>query len=278
MHAGKMFITDLDGTLFRSDHTFSETDINTLEHLGEKGIIRVIATGRSLFSFRRSVRQELPIDYLIFSTGSGIARYPDPENNILIKQGLTSEETTEAAELLDALDLDFMIQKPLPENHRFQYRFHGNGNNDFRTRLSFYKNYCEPLGKNPETFGEASQLLAIVPPEKGLPLLPEIRSALPGLTVIKTTSPFDGETLWIEIFPKAVSKSRAALWLAEKLNVRKSMIIAVGNDYNDEDLLQLSAHSFVVENAPEELKQMHTVVPSNDMSGVSEAAKHAFRI
>lgn len=278
MHAGKMFITDLDGTLFRSDHTFSETDLETLEILGENGIIRVIATGRSLFSFNRSVRQKLPIDYLIFSTGSGVSRYPDPENNILVKQGLNSEETAYAADLLEKLGLDYMIQNPIPDNHRFKYRFHGNGNNDFRTRLAFYKNYCEPIGPDPSAFGEASQLLAIVHPEKGLPLLPEIRRALPGLNVIKTTSPFDGQSLWIEIFPSSVSKSNAVAWLSENIQIQTNEIISVGNDFNDEDLLTCSDQGYIVDNAPEELKKMFTVVSSNDRCGVTEAARSAFQI
>ena len=46
-----MFIMDFDGTLLRSDRTFSSIDLDALRQLGELGIIRTIATGRTLYSF-----------------------------------------------------------------------------------------------------------------------------------------------------------------------------------------------------------------------------------
>ena len=73
-----MLITDFDGTLLTDDKQIAQQDLNTLAGLRSAGIITVIATGRSLFSFMRALDQmglspkELPVDYLIFSTGAGI--------------------------------------------------------------------------------------------------------------------------------------------------------------------------------------------------------------
>ena len=47
---------------------------------------------------------------------------------------------------------------------------------------------------------------------------------------------------------------------------------AVGNDYNDADLLAWAAHAYVVDNAPRDLKALHTVVPSNDDDGFADVA------
>jgi hydroxymethylpyrimidine pyrophosphatase-like HAD family hydrolase len=69
-----LFVTDLDGTLLRSDRTFAQSDLKALHRLGELHIIRVIATGRSIFSFNTVVDSALPIDYVIFSTGAGAER------------------------------------------------------------------------------------------------------------------------------------------------------------------------------------------------------------
>ena len=44
-----LFVTDLDGTLLRSDRTFAADDLAALRRLGECGVVRVVATGRSLF-------------------------------------------------------------------------------------------------------------------------------------------------------------------------------------------------------------------------------------
>ena len=70
-----MVVTDLDGTLIRSDRTFADDDLEALRVLGSEGIVRVIATGRSLYSARLVLDPEFPIDYLIFSTGAGILEW-----------------------------------------------------------------------------------------------------------------------------------------------------------------------------------------------------------
>jgi hypothetical protein len=85
----------------------------------------------------------------------------------------------------------------------------------------------------------------------------------------------DGKATWIEIFPTVVSKSRTAAWLAEELKIDKREIVSVGNDYNDLDLLEWTAESFVVDNAPADLKKRFAGVASNNNGGVAEAARRS---
>ena len=70
-----LFIMDFDGTLLRSDRTFSSIDLDALEQLGELGIIRTIATGRSLYSFNTAAVRDLPVDFVIFSMGAGVLQH-----------------------------------------------------------------------------------------------------------------------------------------------------------------------------------------------------------
>ena len=98
-----------------------------------------------------------------------------------------------------------------------------------------------------------------------------MREALPGLSVIQTTSPLDHTSTWIELFHPDVSKSSTAAWLAAELNVDPMDTMAIGNDYNDQDLLAWAADSFVVENAPSDLRARFQTVASNNDCGVAEA-------
>lgn len=269
----KMFITDFDGTLFRSDKSISQNDLDILEELGNKGVIRVLATGRSLFSLERSVSISLPVDYLIYSTGLGVARYPDPHVHTLKTEVLSTDDTRYIGTFLDRLDLDYMIHAPVPDNHRFSYRPSGNKLEDFLTRIGFYEGHTREISSHIEDPGNSSQFLVMVSKSQSAATIELLRSALDDrFTIIKTTSPFDGKTVWIEIFPKAVSKSKAAEWLANELNIRREQIVAVGNDYNDEDLLAWAGQGFVVENGPPDMKERFHVVPSNNEEGVRAAA------
>ncbi|UCE52849.1 MAG: HAD-IIB family hydrolase [Desulfobacterales bacterium] len=266
-----LFVTDFDGTLLRSDRTFAESDLKALNQLGKLHITRVIATGRSIFSFNTVADSGLPIDYVIFSTGAGVIHFPSGQ--IVRKVSLEESEVKRAFNLLIAAKLDVMIHRPIPENHKFAYYRANTKNSDFETRIALYKPYAFPMAQTTDGFGPATQLLAVLPPSQNIMIVSDIRKKLSDFNVIQTTSPLDGTSTWIEIFPANVSKSLTAAWLAKELDIDPDDTLALGNDYNDLDLLEWSATSFVVANAPDELKTRFAAVASNNKCGVAEAVE-----
>jgi hydroxymethylpyrimidine pyrophosphatase-like HAD family hydrolase len=266
--AAGIFITDLDGTLLRSDRSIAEPVLSCLRRLGELGIARVIATGRSLFSFNK-VAAGLPVDFVIFSTGAGVAGLP--HGKILRSVSMETGDVRQAFEALSALELDFMVQRPIPDSHVFGYVVSNSSNPDFERRIALYSRFAFPWDGDIERFGPATQLVAIVPPGRAQEALASVRRKLASLTVIQTTSPLDGQSTWIEIFPAGVSKSLTAQWLASKLGASRHKALSVGNDFNDLDLLEWAETRFVVSNAPPELTRRFPVVASNNDDGVAEA-------
>jgi hydroxymethylpyrimidine pyrophosphatase-like HAD family hydrolase len=63
-----LFVCDFDGTLLRSDRSFSRADLKALNQLDALGIVRVIATGRSIYSLNTISISGLPVDFIIFSS------------------------------------------------------------------------------------------------------------------------------------------------------------------------------------------------------------------
>jgi hypothetical protein len=61
--------------------------------------------------------------------------------------------------------------------------------------------------------------------------------------------------MWIELFPASAGKGSAAAWLAGMLQVSPERSLAVGNDYNDLDMLQWAGHSLVMEDSPPGLRR-----------------------
>ncbi len=263
-----ILFSDLDGTLFRSDNTLSPIDRAALEHLGTRGIIRVIATGRSLHSFRSVAGTEFPADYVIFSTGAGVASLQDFA--ILKTASLTHEEIVRTVRLLREAGIDFMLHRPIPNNHAFAFETQGAPNPDFATRLSRYKPWATPL-TSLQDWSEATQFVAVLPPGRDLAILDELRRELADLSIIRATSPFDHQSTWMEIFSKDVSKGSAASWLSSLLGIPPDSSMAVGNDYNDLDILEHCAAGYVVANAPEELTRRFFTVASNNDNGVAQA-------
>jgi len=266
-----LFIMDLDGTLLRSDRTFADPDLEALRWLGDLNIVRTIATGRSLASFNTVVIPALPVDYIIFSTGAGVMRYQSTE--IIRTVHLEPHEVSQACDILRERRLDFMVHRTIPNNHMFVYLRANEGNTDFERRIELYRQFALPLDSAVAEFGPATQLLAVVPPGQANAALEDVRKAMTDYNVIQTTSPLDGKSTWIEIFPATVSKSQTAAWLADSLGVDSQCIVSVGNDYNDLDLLEWSASSYVVNNAPADIKNRFACVASNNNGGIAEAAE-----
>lgn len=261
-----MLNTDLDGTLLDNARALSEVNRAALEALGREGIVRVVATGRSLFSAHRAIDAGTPIDYLVFSSGAGTVSWPDGE--LIAAHGLDAERTSVVADTLRLLDCDFMVQSPAPGSHVFRYHRSSRGNTDFEARLSAYRAHATPLRAEP---GEASQFVVVHPERGGVAMFDTLVEALPGFNVVRTTSPLDHASVWVEVFAPGVSKAAGCQAIARRHGIDADDTLAVGNDWNDVDLLDWAATSFVVDNGPVELKARHGAVASNDNHGVAEA-------
>lgn len=275
-----LFVTDFDGTLLSDDRRIHPLDLDTLDRLRGAGVVTAIATGRSLFSFHRALDQmglnssDLPVDYLVFSTGAGVSDLNT--GDLLLSRDIPKAGIWEVCRCFDAMGFDYMVHKAIPDTPYFQYRESGlNHNPDFYHRIDLYPGFGCPLD-SPDTLYElATEVLAILPGG----ILPEtfkdIEARLKGFSVIHATSPLDHRSAWIEVFHRDVSKSRSMAWLAGKLGIGKYDVVAVGNDYNDRDLLAWAGRGLLVANGPEDMKSEFEVVAANTDCGVSDAARVA---
>lgn len=265
-----LFITDFDGTLLRSDGSFAQADLDALESLACRDIKTAVATGRSLYSFVNSPGVDLPVDYIIFTTGAGVVTQPD--HRLLYQLNLSPDMVAQTLIFLQESMLDFMLHHPVPGNHRYAYRRINPENPDFESRIERYREFGKPLNSDScNGFGEAAQFLAVVPHYQTHDVLKQMRNGLPGLSIIRSTSPLDHVSTWVEFFHPGVSKGKTAAWLASELGINRAETMAIGNDYNDLDLLEWATHGFAVENAPDDMKRKFRQVASNNNGGVAEA-------
>jgi Cof subfamily protein (haloacid dehalogenase superfamily) len=274
-----LFVSDLDGTLLTNERKIAPADLEALSQLRRMGYLTAIATGRSNYSFNKLMNSLgysgtgslLPVDYIIFSTGAGIMDFPG--TRLLKSFSLSPEDVHRIVDCLETSHLDYMIHRPVPDTRHFLYSYHSGTNPDFDTRLKIYQEFARPFSPQAlNNLAGATEVLCIVPSDKGHAVAAELLESLDQYSVIKATSPLDGKSIWIEIFTADVSKSKAVRWLAKRASIPRENICAVGNDFNDEDLLHWAAKGFVVSNSPPSLKSVFQTVASNDRGGVSEAA------
>lgn len=269
----KLIVTDFDGTLAGANGVVSRKNRETLEALGKKKHIRVIATGRNLYSVHKVIEPTFPVDYVIFTTGAGMIHWPTQK--IMVSHHLEKQSIKTAFDCLRQKQIDFMIHEPIPNNHVFYYFETGLENSDFVFRKQHYGNYCQPGIKEyiPES---ATQFVAVLRPDQRESVYESIRKELVALNVVRATSPFDQKSIWVEIFSKQAAKHFTAEILGNQLNISTAQTVAVGNDYNDVELLNWAGRSFAVENAISELKERHEVVAHAEQDGFSDAIERVF--
>lgn len=264
----KAIIIDLDGTtLPRQWNAISQENREALHQAGEQGIVRILATGRSVFSFQNALPEGLPIDYMVFSSGAGIMRWSD--KRILLTRELSPEETLDIANFLWKYDINFTIQQKIPDTHHFYYRNISTPHEDFRRRIENYPGLGISIRDTGEIHGGATQFLVILDALQ-LKLHGEIEERLSNYSVIRSTSPIDNEAIWTEIFAPNVNKGNTCAILLDQLNIPYSECAGLGNDYNDIDFLERCGHPFIVSNAPETLKAKFTNVAADVDDGLAK--------
>jgi Cof subfamily protein (haloacid dehalogenase superfamily) len=268
----RMFVTDYDGTLAHTNSFTSEFAKIIFEALGANNLIRVIATGRSLFSCKQVLPKKFPIDYIVFSSGIGIIDWKSEK--IINESHLTPADVDAIESYLTEHNYDFMIQYPVPDNHFFYMHSSGEENLDFYRRFSHYSKYGLQLPAPRPSI--ATQFIIICKQNCGQ--FDRVKTDLKDFKVVRATSPLDNKSMWIEIFPKHVSKASGISFLCDKYGVKNEETIVVGNDYNDSDMLSWAQNAYVVDNAVEELKNLYNIIGSNNDDGVANFANDIFNL
>lgn len=263
----KALITDLDGTILPHGGNISFETHRALEEAGKKGMTRIIATGRNLFAARKVIPENLPIDYLIFSSGAGMMKWDD--RRMLFSKHLNRQETRQLASYLWNYNINFMIQKEIPNNHNFYYTDIYPLHEDYKHRLENYASFGTCIDSAEEINTEATQLIMILDPRQ-IHLVERIRKDLSSYSVIRSTSPTDNRAIWLEIFPAGVNKGTACQDLLDLLAINTSESAGIGNDYNDVDFLDICHQSYLVANAPTRLKPHYKTVAKDIDNGFAE--------
>ena len=186
------------------------------------------------------------------SSGAGILDWKS--RRLLRRHGFETAGAERVVEVLNRLGVDFMAHAPVPDDHCFRFVRARPANPDFDRRIGRYGEFAAPWdsgGPGDDSGGrlaitpETCQFVAILGRDEA-DLLERVRVALPGFAVVRSTSPLDGCSIWVEVRPPGVGKSAAVAWLAARHRLDAGRTAAVGNDYNDTDMLGWSGNAFVV--------------------------------
>ncbi len=268
----KMVVTDLDGTLLQNDQSISAEDLETLQLLGELGICRVAATGRNLLKVRRALNPSDPFDYVICSSGAGIVDWKRQE--VIRAINFTDELTARLIEYLIDNGYNFKVSDCFPDNHNFFW-----WKKSPCEEIERYIEHHSKMGKSEEIVPgkkySSSQMLLFFPKQSNRfdEVKKKLLSHFDEISLIRTTSPLNENWTWMEIFPKGISKAHGIAEICDLKGINRNETLGIGNDFNDLEMLDFTHLSYVVHNAPQELKDKFLISLPHHENGFSHAVK-----
>ncbi len=260
----KLIATDLDGTFLKDNRTISMRNLDALHRLGENNIIRVAATGRNLHKVNEVVHNNIPFDFVVFSSGAGVFDWKQKKH--IYNCNIDKAPSQKLFSYFIEKRFNFHAFFPVPDNHKHWYFRGGEKCPEFERYFEFNNAFATDITKNgiPET--HLCQFLLIIPEDRNKfeLLRNQIESISPDIRVIRTSSPITKGYIWVEVFQKSVSKGNGVKYICDLLDIEYTDTLGIGNDYNDFDLLNFTGHSFITENAPAEISKLYKNAPSNE--------------
>jgi hypothetical protein len=267
----RLVALDIDGTLLNSQFTISNEDLAALRRAREAGIEVVLVTGRR-HDFALPIAKQLGFDLWLISSNGAITRslagetfYHDLLPTAVCRElcgamldfrgntVLTFDREGKGAIVLEHLnDLENSIRRWLEKNMQF-IEFVVPIENALVTD-PVQAMFCGPIGR-------MHQALAAL---QACHLIEQI-------TVLRTEYPVRDLSI-VDILNQGCSKGHALERWAAHRGIPREQVMAIGDNYNDIEMLVFAGYPVIMGNASEDLRSRGwRLTRSNDQNGVAAA-------
>ena len=244
----KMILTDLDGTLIRSDSSISERTKSVLKDCQKRGIYVVIATARYWIGAERYI-EEIQPDYEITTDGTLIHRHGEQIYSCNLETENTNQIIQDLLALNDKTEITVAAGREVLWNSKHI-------SESEKLHKAVYCDYQKPLACR------ANKIVAELPDD-------ETALEIANKNNCRLQS-YRGEK-WYAFLPKDAGKIQAIQELAKILNISLKEIAAFGDDKNDIEMLKMCGTGVAVDNAIADVKDIaDSITLSNDENGVAE--------
>lgn len=269
----RMLAVDIDGTLLSSQFHISPVDIDALRRARESGVEVLLVTGRR-HTFALPMAQQLGFDLWLISSNGAVTRSLSGESfhrdllplatcrqlcgamrefrgNMVI----TFDKESKGALVLERMDeLTISIQRWLEKN--MQYIEFVVPIEDALVDDPVQAMFCGPI----ERMREALSCL-------------DASGLGDSITIVRTEYPLRDLSI-VDVLNRDCSKGRAVERWARHRGITREQVMAIGDNYNDVEMLAFAGVPFIMGNACEELKSRGwAVTRSNDENGVAAAVE-----
>jgi Cof subfamily protein (haloacid dehalogenase superfamily) len=265
----KLLAIDVDGTLLDSRGRAPQANIDALEAVVARGVRIAIVTGRS-FKFALPAVDGIPDPLTLIVYNGAIARMRSGETLIrrLLPRESAHQVLAATREWRDGALLQFdragrqLVYDRMDWTHPNRVRFHQK-NADLLEEVAALE---DALHEDPIQIaynGSVASMRALVA---------RLESA--GVTTalsVSLTEYSHRDFSLVDVCATHTTKGTTLARLAELYGVNRSEVMAVGDNFNDREMLEWAGTGVVMGNATEEMKRGLPVTGTNDEAGLAQA-------
>ncbi|MDZ5710966.1 Cof-type HAD-IIB family hydrolase [Jeotgalibacillus haloalkalitolerans] len=251
----KMIVLDMDDTLLQDDHSISEENAAALMKAQEKGVKVVLASGRPTFGMWDAANELRLADYGSYILSYNGANIFNAKTKELLFESTLSPETVHHLYDLsrrENVGIQTYVNEAIltPEDNEFtQIESTLTGlpvalTDDFKQAVK------EPVVKV-LMLKEGSVLEKVEQ---------KLKEELAGTLSVYRSKPY-----FLEFTEHGVTKGTSLEQLAKKLEIDRSEIIAVGDSYNDLEMIKFAGLGVAMDNAPDDIKEAADFVTRSNM-------------
>jgi 5-amino-6-(5-phospho-D-ribitylamino)uracil phosphatase len=272
---------DLDGTLLNSRGEISQRNLNAIESAREKGVRVALVTGRR-FRDSRPIALELGLDVPLISHNGALTKHAKTLQTVAVlplplaaaREALRVGRTAGADALLsdDHEGLGVLVYDHLSGDNVAVHRYVSwarriHGDEEGRDAVRQVDSLEDYLDHEPIHLAFSGRCAA-------MDQLGEILQAELGASVkVLSTQYLEQDFTLLDVVNPAASKGAGVAAAAAELGVGAEEIMAIGDNYNDLEMLLFAGTGVVMANAPLSLREIPGLHPtaSNSEDGVALA-------
>ncbi|WP_088101969.1 Cof-type HAD-IIB family hydrolase [Halalkalibacter urbisdiaboli] len=259
----KMIVLDMDDTLLQDDHSISQRTIEALMSAQERGVKVVLASGRPSYAMHDYADQLKLADYgsyILSFNGAKIINCKTKEE--IFGQSLPPETVHQLVDL----------------SHQENVGIHTYvGDTIVTEKANEYSDVEAHLTGLPIVIADLKEavtepvvkVLMLEAPEHLIPVEEKLKQQLGEELSIMRSKPF-----FLEFMPAGVSKGTSLAHLIEQLGITREEVIAMGDSYNDLEMIEFAGLGIAMGNAPDDIKEKADyVTDTNKNDGVAKAVE-----
>lgn len=258
----KAVFSDIDGTLLNSAHQVTPRTRDAILALDGKGIPFTLVSARSPAAIEPIRRKNGFSGPLICFSGALIL---DQGGNVLHSQGMDLAQAREIIEFAEENRFDMAWS--LYSAADWLVRDRSDPKVAMEEAIVELQAQNLPLGQWPreQTF---YKILCICNPAASPEIERRMKARFPRLSIVRSSE------MMLEIMVGGVSKGFAVRRLCSHLGIDPREAIALGDNYNDLDMLNAVGRPVVMQNAPEDIRRRFDfITDDNDHDGVARAIR-----